>query len=339
MDYLPSSRHYGMPPPPLPAPITEAEQERDRVRVRDRESVARKWEWEAERDRLQGLPPPSSLGPTEPDMPTPSSGYNVTPNGHLYRNVHGIYPFPPVPRTRAKRSRSSRSSSRRRGEEMEMEMEVDNFPDADVDMSLGGPVHLEADLEAANERASLSRSVEHEKRESTGRVVEGIVGGRGQSQNGSQAPRLHTTRPMAALEPDPPLSQRYRVIHERRTSNGPHVDSSPELSRREDAHMYGSDPEGDFDRGRSRTTTQRYNSYASSPAPRSISWRRRETAEDETLRRRIASRDITAPSGGTSLAPVGVSLRGEESEENPRTRRRGEEGKEMGADLGSTGSD
>ena len=224
---------------------------------------------------------------------------------------------------------------------MEMEMDVDNLHDADVDMSLGGPVHLQVDLEAANERANLSRSVEHEKRETAGRVVEGIVGGRGRSQNGSQAPRLHTTRPMAALEPDPPLSQRYRVIHERRTLNGP-VDSSPELSRREgegDAHMYGSDPEGDFARGRPRTTTQRYNSYASSPAPRSISWKRRETAEDETLLPRIASREMTAPSGGTSLAPVGVSLRAEESEENPRTRRRGEEGKEMGADLGTTGSD
>jgi hypothetical protein len=231
---------------------------------------------------------------------------------------------------------------------MEMEMDVDNLPDADVDMSLGGPVHLEVDLEAAKERgrASLSRSVEHERRESTGGAVEGIVGGRGQSQNGSQAPRLHTTRPMAALEPDPPLSQRYRVIRERRTLNGPisgiHVDSSPELSRREgegDVHMYGSDPEGDFARGRPRTTTQRYNSYASSPAPRSISWKRRETAEDDILRRRIASREMIAPSGDTCLAPVGVGLRGEESEEGPRTRRRGEEEKEMGIDLGTEGND
>lgn len=318
--------------------------------VRERERVGRKWEWEAERDRLQGLPPPSSLGPTVTDMPTPSGGYNVTPNGHLYRNVHGdTYSLPPVTRTHAKRSRSSRSSSRRRGEEMEMEMDVDIPPDADVDMSLGGPVLLAVDLEVAKEKgrrgsASLSRSVEHEKRESTGGVVEGIVGGRSQSQNGRQASRFHTTRPMAALEPDPPLSQRYRVIHERRTLNGPHVDSSPELSRGEgegEVHMYGSDPEGDFARGRPRTTTQRYDSYASSPAPRSISWKRRETAEDEILRRRIASREMIAPSGveGTSLAPFGVGLREEESEEKPRTRRRGEEEKEMSIDLGTEGKD
>lgn len=339
MDYMPSHRHYGMLPPRLPG-ATEAEQEgdRDRVPATERELLAWNWERETERDRHQGssdtMPPPPSLGPTGADMLNSSSGYNIASNGHLYGNVHGgSYSLPHATmRSRVRQSRSSSSSSRRRGEEMEVDVDAPTSSDADVDMSLGGPVHLEMALEAARERgrASLSHSVEHVKREDVGGVHEGMAGVRNQGQT----PRLHTTRPMAALEPDPPSTQAYRVIHDRQTRDGPitraYVESGPELVRHGgegEVHVYGSDP-GDFARGR---PTARHNSYAS----RSVSWQRREI---EKMMQAINSRRRTAPSGseGTGPASVGVGVREEENEETARNR---EEEKDMSVDLRAEGKD
>ena len=225
-----------LPPPPPPIPMgIEAERERlgrewerDRARVRDRDRAER--EWEMERDQREryasgqdpaGMPPSAGYGPGGVGITHSSSnGYNSTaPNGHArgHGHAHGHeHSAPSVPPPsmlphgrRASRSRSSRSESRRRGDVMDVDntggipLKSSPSPDADVDMTLGGPVHLGEDLEAARERGrrgSLHREGAYSRKASVER------GRRSESQTPtlSQAhphPHPYVVRPMGAVEP------------------------------------------------------------------------------------------------------------------------------------------
>ncbi|KAF9528969.1 hypothetical protein CPB83DRAFT_853529 [Crepidotus variabilis] len=185
---LPPQHHPMAPPRRIRSPAYEME-----LGLRFQDLLDRRGKLAPEEDmelqELLALNPPPTLPNSGGHLPPPRYNHSMpmpppSPNGYPHEG-RGQLPPPPVHdrhSTRATRSsRSSRSSSRRaRPEDIEIDMHHRDY-DAETDMSLGGPVHLDVD--------ASGRTPTHSPN---------------QARSGPHSypiPGSVSSRPMAALEP------------------------------------------------------------------------------------------------------------------------------------------